>query len=90
MQSLCNLSFEDKIMAVNAFDVLNLLEKSGILTKTPIDGRPFKVRVRYGHDVDYTTRKRIMKILHDIGFQQVGNTSSWVIEQKANFNAVAD
>jgi hypothetical protein len=77
-------------MAVNSFDVLNLLEKSGILTKTPIDGKPFKVRVRYGHDVNYMTRKRIMKILHDMGFQQVGNTSSWIIEPKTVFNVEAD
>jgi hypothetical protein len=77
-------------MAVSAFDILSLLEKSGILTKAPIDGKPFKVRVRYGHDVDYVTRKRIMKTLHNMGFQQVGNTSSWIIEPKTDFNVEAD
>jgi hypothetical protein len=45
-------------MAVNAFDVLEVLEKSGILKTSSIDGKPFKIRVRYGSDVNQKTRKQ--------------------------------
>jgi hypothetical protein len=74
-------------MAVNAFDVLEVLEKSGILKTSSIDGKPFKIRVRYGSDVNHIAKKHVIKILQDRGFQQIGNTSSWVFEPKSDFNA---
>jgi hypothetical protein len=77
-------------MAVNAFDILEFLEKSGILTMTSIDGRPFKIRVRFESNVDYSTRKHAISILQDVGFRQVGNTSSWVLVPKSSFNLEAD
>jgi hypothetical protein len=77
-------------LAVSAFNILDFLEKSGILTMTSIDGRPFKIRVRFDSNVDYSARKRAIRILQDMGFQQVGNTSSWVLVPKSGFNVEAD
>ena len=77
-------------MAVNAFDVLEVLEKSGILKTSSIDGKPFKIRVRYGSDVNQSAKRHVSKILQDKGFQQVGNTSSWVFEPKPDFDAEED
>jgi len=82
--------FEDKAMAVNAFDILDFLEKSGILTMTSIDGKPFKIRIRFESNVDYSARKHVINILQDMGFRQVGNTSSWVLAPKSSFNVEAD
>jgi hypothetical protein len=77
-------------MAVNAFNILEFLEKSGILTMTSIDSKPFKIRVRFESNVDHSTRKRAISILQDVGFRQVGNTTSWVLVPKSNFNLEAD
>jgi hypothetical protein len=77
-------------MAVNAFDVLEVLEKSGILKTSSINGKPFKIRVRYGSDVNHIAKKHVNKILQDRGFQQIGNTSSWIFEPKSDFNAEED
>ncbi len=71
-------------MAMNAFDVLDVLEKSGILRTSSIDGKPFKIRVRYGSDVNQSAKRHVIKILQDKGFQRVGNTSSWVFDPKAD------
>jgi hypothetical protein len=84
------LVFEDKAMAVSAFDILDFLEKSGILAMTPIDGKPVKIRVRFESSIDYPARKRAIRILQDMGFQQVGNTSSWVLMPKTGFDFEAD
>lgn len=73
-------------MAVNAFDVLDVLEKSGILNTSSMDAKPFKIRVRYGSDVNHIAKKHVTKILQDRGFHQIGNTSSWVFEPKSDFN----
>ena len=77
-------------MAINAFDVLKVLEKSGILKTSSIDRKPLKIRVRYGSDVNHIAKKHVTKILQDRGFQQVGNTSSWVFEPKSDLNAEED
>jgi len=77
-------------LAVTAFDILDFLEKSGLLTTATIDGKPFKIRIRFERDVDYSTKKRAIRILQDIGFQQVGNTSSWVLMPRSSLNVEAD
>jgi hypothetical protein len=84
------LIFEEKTMAVNAFNIMDFLEKSGILTMTSIDGKPFKIRVRFESNVGYSARKHAIRILQEIGFQQVGNTSSWILMPKSDFNVEAD
>jgi len=77
-------------LAVTAFDILDFLEKSGLLTTATIDGKPLKIRIRFESDVDYSAKKRAIGILQDMGFQQVGNTSSWVLMPKSSFNVEAD
>jgi len=77
-------------LAVTAFDILGFLEKSGLLTTATIDGRPFKIRIRFESNVDYSAKKRAIRILQDMGFQQVGNTSCWILMPKSSFNVEAD
>jgi len=84
------LGYEEWKVAVNAFDVLDVLEKSGILKTSSIDGRPFKIRVRYGSDVNHQAIKHVTKILQERGFQRVGNTLSWVFEPKPDFKSETD
>ena len=85
-----NEIFEGKTLTVTAFNILDFLEKSGLLTTATIDGKPFKIRIRFESEVDYSAKKRAIRILQDMGFQQVGNTSSWVLMPKSSFNVEAD
>ncbi|MEM2970664.1 MAG: hypothetical protein QXR63_07025 [Candidatus Bathyarchaeia archaeon] len=70
-------------MAITAFNILDLLERSGVFTSTTIDGKPIKIRVRFENKVNYSTKKRAIKILKEMGFQQIGNTTSWILTPKA-------
>ncbi|MBS7614893.1 hypothetical protein KEJ18_04090 [Candidatus Bathyarchaeota archaeon] len=74
-------------MAVTAFDILGILERSGVFTSTTIDGKPFKIRIGFENKVNYSTKKRAIKILKEMGFQQIGNTPSWILTPKARKNA---
>ena len=68
-------------MAVRVFEISNLIKKSEIFSTQSIYSHSFRIRVRYCN-INYLTKKFVSKILRDKGFQQVGNTSSWVQVQK--------
>ena len=67
---------------VTSHDVSEVLAKTGVLTTPPIDGRPFKIRVGY-NDENFSSRKKIIKVLQKVGFKQIGNTSSWTYKPAA-------
>jgi len=69
-------------MAVLGFEINDLLNRSEIFSTQSIDGCSFRIRVRYSSNTNYSTRKYVVKILRDKGFQQVENTSSWIQVQK--------
>jgi len=71
-------------MAVQIFDIKELLNKNKDFSTQPCEGKSFRIRVRYNSKVDYLTRKHVAKVLREKGFQQVGNTTYWV---KASKNA---
>jgi len=77
-------------LAETAFDILDFLEKNGVFTSTTIDGKPFKIRLRFESKVNYTMKKRAIGILKEKGFHQIGNTSSWILTPKARKDTDAD
>jgi len=69
-------------MAVRLLDIRELLNKNKSFSTKPGKGEPFRIRVRYNSKVDYLTRKHVVEVLREKGFQQVGNTTSWVKASK--------
>ena len=65
-------------MAVHIFDIQELVRKGRTAT-SPIDGEPFRIRVTFEDSVKRMKRKQATKLLKSIGYRQVGNTSSWVL-----------
>jgi len=59
--------------------LLEILNKEGI--HHPIDGTPVRIIVRYD-SLKYTERKQIVRFLQGKGFQQLGNTTTWILRQK--------
>jgi hypothetical protein len=77
----CVVLLEEKRMASRTLYIMpdnisEIIDKTGVLKNTPIDGRPYKIRVRY-HGINFSTRKKLIKYLQKSGFSQVGNTTLW-------------
>ena len=69
-------------MAVRVLDIRELLNKNKNFSTQRGEGESFRIRVRYNSKVDYLTRKHVVEVLREKGFQQVGNTTSWVKASK--------
>jgi hypothetical protein len=65
-------------MAVHIFDIQELVRKGRVAT-SPIDGEPFRIRITFEESVNLTKRRQVIELLESIGYKQVGNTSSWVL-----------
>ena len=68
-------------MIVQIFNIKELVEKSGI-DMPPINGKPLRIRVRFEKNFNRTKRKQVNKLLKNMGYKQVGNTSSWILNPK--------
>ena len=68
-------------MAVQVFDLSELLNRCRNIMP-PIDGEPFRIRLHFDADTKRAKREKAVAILRKIGYRQVGNTSSWVLNQK--------
>jgi hypothetical protein len=68
-------------MAVQVFDLQELVNKCTNVMP-PISGEPFRIRLYFDADISIDKRKEAIAFLRKIGYEQVGNTSSWVLRQK--------
>jgi len=76
-------------LSIQVFDkgtqrIAEIFAETGIFS-TSLKDKKRKIRVRYDR-VDYPTRKEIMEFLKKQGFQQVGNTTSWILGSSSTKN----
>ena len=64
--------------------ISELLANKGMLSRSS-NNKVRKIRVRYDQ-VDYSTRKQIIEYLKELGFRQVGNTTSWILDASSTKN----
>jgi hypothetical protein len=67
-------------LAVQVFDLSELMNKC-IKVMPPISGEPFRIRLSFDADISRDLRKNAIAMLREIGYIQVGNTSSWILSQ---------
>jgi hypothetical protein len=78
IQFLGRFSMEVAGLAFQVFDTSELVSRSKIAIP-PIDGEPLRIRLRFEADVIRDKRKKVITILRKIGYRQVGNSTSWVL-----------